>query len=213
MDTKKPVTKVELVNKLSDQVNKLSGLCELYDRGEYHYAQDMAVKIRLIFSNTNNQKSLLRLLKLEHISIVDTCRPYDPENLLTHLGLLSTRVDMPDKEITYVPSDNPSYNLVSIDNWWNRKKVIVDQNKESFTRKRLILETADRDGGAHVDASLDEKYYDLSRQNTAGWWIRSATGEKSPLNDPVPPSIRQIATEVIRTFSLIDISRESKLRS
>ena len=37
-----------------------------------------------------------------------------------------------------------------------------------FSRKNLILNVADTDGGTHVDPELDEKYMAFSRKNSLG---------------------------------------------
>lgn len=216
---KRHLSKNELIDQFKIQLDTITQLSNLYDKGNFNFAQEIAVKLRIIFHNTNNSKSLITQLKLDHLMFVDTAFTYSSRNLITHFGLIKMRIDRPNNKIYYIPlgidnEDSPKKKkLVSLDNWWDGKKVIVDENKNAFTRKRIIQEVANTDGGAHVDSALEEDYYNLSRQNSLGWWINLKTAEKQiPFNDPVPPSIRQIASEVIETFSTVNAEAESKLR-
>jgi len=42
--------------------------------------------------------------------------------------------------------------------------------KNIFTRRKIVLELSDTDGGAHVDAGLKDDYFALSRDNSLGWF-------------------------------------------
>ena len=204
------LSKHELAEQFRIQIAKIKSLCDLYDNGDFHFAQEISVKLRLLFHNTANSKSLLKQLKLDHLTFVDTAGTYDSLNLVTHLGLTKMKKDISNWRHVPLGSD-VKFKMASYDNWWDSKKIIVDELKKSFTRKKLVTEVADTDGGAHVDSSLTEDYYNLSRRNTAGYGIK-INGEQVSLNDIVPPTIRQIAEETIQTFLNIDIEKESKLK-
>ncbi len=204
--------KIDLVKQFLDHVVKISRLCELYDDGETSFSKELAVKLRVLFHSTDRDKSLFRKLKLEHLMFVDTSNSYDPKNLVAHHGLLS--VSFKYNPARLIPRfENNDYQMVTFKNWWDSKKVIVDGKKNVFTRKSLVRELADTDGGAHVDSSLKSDYFDLSRANSLGWIYKDeTTGKVHPLNDPVPPCIRQICYEVIKTFELYDLKIESKIK-
>jgi hypothetical protein len=68
------------------------------------------------------------------------------------------------------------------------------------------------DGGAHVDEALKADYHNLTRKNSLGWFQVDQWGKSEALENPVPPSIRQIAFETLETFKSVDIENESKLR-
>jgi len=206
------ISKDDLVKQLRETLERIDKFCKIYDEGDVSIAKDIAVKLRILFHNTNLSKSLLRQLKLEHIQFVDSAGKYDPKNLIAHHGLLSLSFKGSDVKLTPLLKSS-SLNLVPIKNWWDSKKVIVDRKKNIFTRKDVILEPANTDGGAHVDSEINQNYYDVSRANSLGWIYKNdATGEERPLNDPIPPCIRQIAYEVLETFKRIDIEKESKLK-
>jgi hypothetical protein len=165
---KTSISKNDLSKQLEDCLKRLINFNNIYDSGDFSIAKDIAVKLRLLFHNTNKSKSLIRQLKLEHIPFVDTAYPYDPRNLLTHNGLL--QLNCINNDFSLGPMLQLSkIKYVDIDNWWNSKKVLVDKKKNIFTRRLLVLEIADTDGGAHVDPELNESYYDISRANTLGW--------------------------------------------
>lgn len=206
------ITKEDLLLKLQDQLSKIEIFCELYDNGEKHIVEEIAVKLRVIFHNTDMSKSLLKQLKLEHIEFVDSALRYCSENLVTHLGLVSIKF-ISNGTSEYIPflNDYNRNNLVDFKNWWENKKVIVDLNKKKFTRKKIINEIANTDGGAHIDSHLKEDYYNLSRRNSSGVFV-SKNGIDTSIGNPILASIRQIAHEILLTFRRIDISKESKLR-
>lgn len=55
----------------------------------------------------------------------------------------------------------------------------------------LIRVVSNQDGGAHVDPSVDEKHFKLTRRNSLG-----ISRGSTPRDSPVPASIRQIGWEV-----------------
>jgi hypothetical protein len=214
---KEKLDKTELVTHLRDQIDKISDFATIYDSGKKTIAQDIAVKLRVIFHTTNNSKSLLKQLRLDHIPFVDTGKKYEVKNLLiSHWGLISPQTTLGhggDGSWKYVPMlSHSTSKLVDFENWWNTKKVLVDKKSNIFTRRKLVLELADTDGGAHVDEALKADYHDLTRKNSLGWFNVDQWGKSEALENPVPPSIRQIAFETLETFKLIDIEKESKLR-
>lgn len=72
--------------------------------------------------------------------------------------------------------------------------------KQTLTRKELILSVANKDGGAHIDAVLDEKYGSLSRKNSLGWMFSKGPEQQGALRAPEKAAVRQIAHEVLKTF-------------
>jgi hypothetical protein len=82
--------------------------------------------------------------------------------------------------------------------WWN-DLVIQDNLGNHFSRKDLVLEVANTDGGAHIDAALDANYASLTRDNSLGW-ISSDGRTERPLTDIELHSIRQVAYELLETL-------------
>src|SRR5688572_31001212 len=91
---KEKLDKTELVSHLRNQLDKISDSVTIYDSGKKTIAQDIAVKLRVIFHSANNSKSLIKQLRLEHISFVDTGKKYEVKNLFSHWGLIAAQTTL-----------------------------------------------------------------------------------------------------------------------
>ncbi len=121
------------------------------------------------------------------------------------MTLIQTRLSFPDR-MDYVPyldecfSIFPILKKINFESWWN-ETVILDKNKSKFSRKLLVLSLSNKDGGAHVDHTLDEQYANLSRFNSLNWVLITSEHEiKGPSTGPEIASVRQIAYEVLLTL-------------
>lgn len=94
--------------------------------------------------------------------------------------------------------DVPTTNQVPFDQWWDAP-VFIDRDRNSLTRKQLILIAANQDGGAHVDPALDDTYARLSKKNSLNL-IAVEDGQARPMDGPERAAIRQIAHEVLKTL-------------
>jgi len=206
-----PLNKEDLLAHFNDCLKKLVIFNTIYDAGEIAIAKDIAVKLRILFHDTKNSKSLISQLMLEHLRFVNTADKYDPRNFMTHHGLLMLLMGRTIGQLS-PQLDLSTIKYTSFDNWWNLDIVLSDQKKNTFTRRKIILELANTDGGAHVDPEINESYLDVSRLNSIGWTIHEKNSKQDkPVNDPIPPSIRQISYETLMTFKDIDVIMESKL--
>ena len=189
-------TKQEILNHLREHINYLSRSAALFDEGIEEEAKRIAVSLRVLMHQTKTSHSILNQIN-QKVSIYGTALKYDPVNLLTHLGL--TAMSVSNEEAKYVaPLSNRSKKQIGFQQWWN-EVVIVDNKKNRFTRKDLVLVVANQDGGAHVDPEIDETYAMLSKGITAGWAFKKGE-EETPLEHIVLVSIRQICYEVLFTF-------------
>jgi hypothetical protein len=93
----------------------------------------------------------------------------------------------------------PGY-FIDFAEWWTMA-VVRDGDGQRFSRRDLVLQVTNKDGGAHVDPALPEAYYNLSRSKSFGWQVRDPDGTviEDARISPVLPSIRQIAQEFIYT--------------
>lgn len=94
--------------------------------------------------------------------------------------------------------------------WWN-DPVTKDSQGEFFARRDYVLAGANKEGGSHVDASLDAAWTGLTRNNTLNMRVDPAGrvsvsvgpllgGIQVPLGNPALASIRQIAYELDQTL-------------
>ena len=163
--------------------------------------------IRVLLHDTGKSVSLLSQLHVKKtLKYVDTALEINPNNLAPTSGLTVMRLQTPPVASgDYVaPLDDLSAARrkppKQFDAWWN-DPVLKDAEATIFSRRKLVLEAANTDGGAHVDPSLNAAYEALARQNSFGW-IMVANDDVQPFaNSPVLPSIRQIAHELDRTLT------------
>jgi len=201
-----PQTKKDLLVHLKNQIAFLTNSARSYDKGFEAEAIRLAIAIRILVHDTSESKSLLTQLNKKDILFYDTASVFDPSNLIAHIGLVMIRMKggmgISTGEYLAGLDDIPPNKLnkkAPFNDWWN-KIVIVDSDRNQFTRKSLILNVANKDGGAHVDSTLDEEYVALSRFNSMSWKI-VVGGIESPFkNRPELASIRQMTHEVLKTL-------------
>jgi len=88
---------------------------------------------------------------------------------------------------------------VPFDTWWN-ERVIRDKHHANFSRKDITLWLANKEGGAHTDPTLDEKYRRLQEENSFGWFSESETRQPQGIEGVELACMRQITHELIRTI-------------
>lgn len=64
--------------------------------------------------------------------------------------------------VTARTSFTGEFTMQSVEQWWNGEPVFRHEG-ESYTRKMMVLSMVDKDGGAHVDATLQAFYRALRR--------------------------------------------------
>ena len=89
--------------------------------------------------------------------------------------------------------------LVPFADWWN-EPVLKDGKSRLLSRRELVANVADTDGGAHVDPELDEAYMELSRNNSLGWVFQGDDATEPLKGRPELACMRQIAHEVLLTL-------------
>lgn len=194
-------TKADLLMELQEQVTLLSHACKSYDEGLKPIGKHIALSLRVLLHHHGNSQALLQQLGLRTKHFLDTAGDLNPNNLVTDNPLSVMEFDS--GNIDWAPKFVQGKGFerwITFPEWWNNK-VIKDDKKRFFNRRDLILNVADTDGGAHVDAALDEAYMDLSRNNSLGWMI-SVGDVQRPFPPPTMPCIRQIAHELLETLKM-----------
>lgn len=133
----------------------------------------------------------------KNIQFFDSGGSINVGNLLTQATLTVMKMEMLEtgSRSTYEPRLGEHLHKtawVPFGRWWS-EPVIIDSNRETWSRKELVLNISNKDGGAHVDPDLPEKLENISKKNAMAW----VKTEGGPLdNRPDLASIRQIAFEV-----------------
>jgi len=195
-------SKEELQQHLKDTIQALELSSRSFDGGFEGEANRLAAAIRVLVHDTGSSKSLLGQLGQKSIKFYETSIPRNPRNIMTYSGL--TAIELTSEGAKYVavldtlrPDSPPRW--VNFDEWWNGV-IFVDQKGSETSRKDLILAVANKDGGAHVDSVLDEKYADLSRRNSLAWQFLSPGGAVL-LKGPEKAAVRQITHEILKSLN------------
>jgi hypothetical protein len=197
---------------LEEHIGFLKRSAELYDKGVVEEAKRLAVSIRVLLYDPikpGRSKSLLGQLGMkESRQFIDTARPRSHAS--SHAALVSTLLTAGPAEYSPLLSEMGS-KLVPFEQWWTAT-VIIDSNQRELSRQQLVLTVANQDGGAHVDAKLDDTYADLSLNNSMGQMYLSS-GLWQPIDGVELASIRQIAHEVLCTFDPVYSPRKVNQKS
>ncbi|MFY0255311.1 hypothetical protein ACDQ55_15295 [Chitinophaga sp. 30R24] len=74
---------------------------------------------------------------------------------------------------------------------------VIEYNNHSLSRKDLVLFITDKDGGAHVDNSIDLKYYDTKKNSL----VLNIMGVNSSLEQNIIyASVAQLGWELINSI-------------
>lgn len=190
----------EVDKQLAIQLKMLREACDRFDAGADYEAPNLARIMRILFRKTRNQHPLLEQAGLEGSMFVDTAIQETTGGLLSYAGLISTALRS-DGTVGFRADldDRLGNRLVAFDEWWNAS-VIRTQQGQRYTRADVVLAVADQDGGTHVDPTLSEAYFELSRNNVLAWHKQENGGPTEPLADPHYFMVRQIAHEALRSL-------------
>lgn len=197
-------TSNDLMNHLNEQIGFLQRSCELFDNGYKSESKRIALVIRVLLHDTNNSVSLLKQIGKKNILFYDTS-DYNPENLMQKLGIVKLRMTSQRVEFLPLLDDgpfiNPEKEKITFDDWWNGV-VFVDVKRNTITRKKLILDISNQDGGAHIDPTINKVYAGLTRDNSLGVFEHyDFNGVKTEATNPEWAGVRQIAHEVLKSLS------------
>lgn len=192
-------TPEELRQHLEEQLQLLQLSADSFDEGIEAEAKRIAVSLRVLLHDTDKSVSLLSQLRAKNRKFLDTSFPFDEKNLSVHSGLVA---------MTMGPSGGGYAAMLDVtpgppverdfDEWWSQC-VFMDIQRRPISRKDLVLWVANQDGGAHVDASLNRSYADLSRHNSLGWTFSDGT-KTTPFTGPERAALRQVCHEVLKTL-------------
>ncbi len=191
----------ELLEKLKQQMRFLKTSCDIFDQGNTEEAIRLSTTIRILAHDTKNSRSLLHQINKKKMKFYDTSSQYSPTNLLPHQGLCFIRMGPLGADVVArlsAPPPDRSIEKIDFNQWWEGI-VISDSHRNVFCRKDLVLSAADKDGGAHIDPQIDEKYFNLASASTFGWIYINAN-KKCFFNNPILQSIRQIAYEIEKSI-------------
>jgi TPR repeat protein len=211
------VTREELLEKLRDRMTFFMRSVRAYDEGHEAEAVQLAASLRILLHDHRQSRSLLGQLGLkDRLHWVDTAERINPRNLLPTNGLVIIKSTSGGTgtggAVRYVAplGSRPAMiqrRPIGFREWWSME-IVKDGHGNLFSRRKLVLVVANKDGGSHVDPQLDDDYAALSRRNSLGamavageeWSGVGFGGSGIPAEgNPALAAMRQIAYEVEQT--------------
>lgn len=198
---------------LRTQLLFIQNSCTAYDLISRIEAIRIATALRIIFHNTKNSTCLLRHLRREQVSLLSTAPQLNEgigEKVLFQ-GFIQVVLSSQAVFCRAPLSDAAHHYFLDRDNWWNQVLYIRKIDKVTtirVSRKDLILASANKDGGAHVDDALPASYHGLKR----GIWTArfySPTGQvmqERRIPNTQLPMLRQIGYEVLNSPNLLKLA-------
>jgi hypothetical protein len=122
-----------------------------------------------------------------------------------YMGMGSLRITP--TESTWSANIDPASikGFLSVNDWW-QQVVYVRGPAVRLARKNIVLAAANKDGGAHVDASLTPEYTTLISSGELGFFRHSHPGEpdtSKPIMDAHLVYIRQMGHELLSSPELL----------
>ncbi len=196
----------ELLRNLAQQHQILVRLGKVFDDGVAVASLPLSVAVRVLVHDTSRSHALLvQLNERTRMRFIDSALPMSPTNLMTaHNGLVILKMTAgsgsswaPRVEVGASPAVAGNQPL-PFDTWWRRAVVVRDTRLAAWTRERLVLDIANKEGGAHIDPMRPEDLKALEDDNSMGWTHSDplAGADQPMLNGPLLPSVRQIAHEL-----------------
>ncbi len=186
----------------SELMDALRLSSEAYDKGYNGEAKRLAVCARVMVHDTERSVSLFEQVGLKRkLLFFGSPNPYSKNNLATECHLVMMHVGPQPNFLPLLDSDpmGKGWQRLPFDTWWN-ESVIRDKHRERFSRKDLILWYANKEGGAHIDPLLDERYRRLSEDNSFDWTFKTGNTEVLPASGVEFACMRQIAHELQQTI-------------
>ena len=213
----------ELRAHLRDHIGFIRDGGARFDDGSRSYAKQIAVSLRVLLHDTSQSHSLLGQLGLKDgLRLLDTAAQLIESNLAPSANLVYMRGTVAE-DGSLVPSYEPVFDdyqhrtffvrpsafgtvrepaagrALAFEDWWALPVIQEPNRGEVFTRRDLVLALSNWDGGAHVDSAVPEAYHRLSRSNSLGFGVGNDE-DLEAFGDPVPPSVRQIGHELLRSL-------------
>ena len=192
-----PSLHINLIEQLNRQLKFIEASCCAYDQGSVEEALRIAVSLRVLFHDTAKSTSLLTHLGQKN-----------SVHLISTIGLGKTNQQLGNSMVFSIPvmltmdgvqptlgSGSPP-RVVTCDTWWNE---IVMSQAQRFSRRDVVLSSANQDGGAHVDIAPNNKTVEL--KDGIGTFTKTIGGVSitEELTDHHFPMLRQFGYEVLNS--------------
>ncbi|PER43296.1 hypothetical protein [Bacillus thuringiensis] len=199
--------KEDFMENLIEAYDFLITSVDVFDKKQkYHEAKRMATTVRVLLHDTNQSTSLLKHLDRKDIHFCDSSFKHDMVQEDGSICIMPLSKPMYYEEVsidgvTLIPYLNENEEkYIPFKEWWEEQVILTNGYGNTFTRKSIVTELANRDGGAHVDSKLRDSYFHLTRGISTGETFQRNDGDPEPIPNPHLFTMRQITYEVLKTL-------------
>ncbi|MHB9881166.1 hypothetical protein ACSMXM_16120 [Pacificimonas sp. ICDLI1SI03] len=169
-------TRDEIVKETSEQLVAMRELMIAFEGGGHWAGKLLATIIHMIcHDGWGKSKSIITQLGYRSwFTVITTADKLDPNAFVQSPPTLAFGGN------GWVPKlvqGREHFHKIPFEEWW--AEPVFVHNQKPLTRKDLILEIRFRDGGGHVDASIDSPEY-MTLKKDGGWEARDENWEKLP---------------------------------
>lgn len=145
---------------LQDQYSRLKDALQGFYAGKDVQALNVAITIRVLLHASKSSKSLLSRLHIDYLNLPIYDKP--PLGPKTVFAVRTPLVISGDgtKGTARPQFDNGLYHLVPLSRWWNDDYQPLGALR--LSKKEIVLNVANKDGGAHIDSKLPDHHATLS---------------------------------------------------
>jgi hypothetical protein len=211
----------ELEQELKDHLAFLKTSLDLFEESERE-AKRLSVSLRVLFHQTAQSHSLVHQMGADDSLRFPECAA--PRNAFAYWQLSSVTAEVSQaalgampyqglvaKELTseqgrvklrFVPLymhpqfDVDDHRKVDFATWWDA--IVCDYNGNEFSRKDLVLATANKFGGAHVDPNPSSKHVSLKNRSFLNLETTGTIVESDTI--PLYAAVAQIAHEALQAW-------------
>lgn len=197
----------DFAQQLDRQIRFIRNSCQLYDDGMLDEAIRLATSLRILFHTTKLSTSLLTHLKADTCHILSTALAVPGKCDAFALVDVRSIARIGDHPKAYAKLDTSgNRRTIPFLEWWQGERIL----QATFTRRDLVLWAANKDGGAHVDATLDDEYVRIVNGLGFGLTVIGTDEGEIPKKQQVTydllnlhfACLRQIAYEVLNSQDL-----------
>lgn len=203
MNTETVVIDQDFPDQLRKQLEFISRSCEAFDAGARDEAVRIAQSIRVLFHQTGRSTSLIEHLRATTVNLTTTQEEIG-SNEVQRLGLTDFRIQIVDDSPRAEFGAHLSLSFatqVPVSKWWTQVVAVLDKSSQ-LTRKDIVLNAANKDGGAHVADVLPQNYARLKNPEGAmTFTIGGASFSVEPLHAQYA-MIRQMGFELLNSPGL-----------
>lgn len=195
-----------ILDGLSNQRAAIASSCRSFDEGNIWEAGRLAAAVYIVVHDASKRDaSLLTRLGIRgKVRFLCSNPKSNPRNLLPEYLLLGIEIrDTCAKLFPALGSTPNHHRFVQFHEWWERD-IIIRIGSTSLSRKRIVFNMRNKEGGAHFDTQINDPAYIELLTKPVGMFSNGRGIEKYIFGAEIV-TMRQIAWELEQTLANLEV--------